>query len=284
VAKRFEWNHVMTSFCQGPKLSCAACCGLYNVSDNSRKTLQALLEERSAQFAETPRTFSGIEAFGASVLERQIGPLPLPDFHHCPFIGFIDSRREKPGCLLHPKSPGNDGRDWRDICHYGGFACRTYFCPSHVHIPHRMLTLLMDAAEDWYAYGLVITRRKTLECLDRCLFGQEKSEELARTTKIEIVRIAIDWILNWPYRKDAVRDRIHYFYNDAEPGPLLPDGFSDSATGNACLSNACFIEILQELGSSFENDLQMLEAVERWASLSILRENGNRSIRPSFLS
>lgn len=274
----------MTSFCQGPKLSCAACCGLYNVSDNSRKTLQGLLEERSALFAETPRTFSGIEAFGASILKRQIGPLPLPDFHHCPYIGFIDRRREKPGCLLHPKSPGNDGRDWRDICHYGGFACRTYFCPSHVHIPRRMLTLLMDAAEDWYAYGLAITRRNTLEWLDRCLSGREKSGQPDRSTKIEILRMAIDWILTWPYRKDAVRDRIHYFFNDAEPGPLLPDGFPHISTGNPHLSNAIWIEVFQELGSTFDNVTQMLEAVERWASLPILRDNGNRSIRLDFVS
>lgn len=257
----------MSSFCQGQKFSCAACCGLYNVSDNSRDMLQALLEERSARFAETPRRFSDIEAFGASVLERQIGPLPMPDFHHCPYIGFIDERREKPGCLLHPQSPGNDGRDWRDICHYGGFACRTYFCPSHVHIPPRMLTLLMDAVQDWYAYGLIITRWKTLACLDRFLFGTEYTQQRSRTTKIEIVRIAVDWILNWPYRQDAMKDRIHYFFNDAEPKPLLPDGFPHTSTGNLRLSSDGWIEILQELGSTFDDETQMIEAIGRWASL-----------------
>lgn len=236
----------------------------------------------------------------------------MPGFHHCPYIGFIDAYREKPGCLLHPQSPGNDGRDWRDICHYGGFACRAYFCPSHVHIPHRMLTLLIDAAQDWYAYGLIITRWKTLGFLNYFLYGTEYAVQQPRTTKIEIVRTAIYWILNWPYRKDAVRDRVHYFFNDAEPGPLLPDGFANTTSGNQHLSrsgqwevdsrqpcprhfhssehsldcmgdsNAIWIEILQELGSTFDNETQMIEAIEQLAALSILPENsGNPG--PDFI-
>lgn len=268
----------MTSFCQGHRLSCAACCGLYNLSDNSRTALQALLEERSARFAETPRTFSSIEAFGASALERLKGSLPLPDFHHCPYIGFIDRRMAKPGCLLHPQSPGNDGRDWRDICHYGGFACRTYFCPSHVHIPQRMLTLLMDATQDWYAYGLIITRRKTLAYIDRLLFGTRYAEHRSWATKIEIVRTAIDWILHWPYRKDAVRDLVHYFFNDAEPGPLLPDGFPVTKKRNPPVVKDCWVEIFQELGSTFDNEAQMIKVAEGWISLSMLPENDDRNV------
>ena len=76
--------------CQiSPKVSCGACCGLYNVADPSYQALEAVLMRQTQWFADVPRTVAGIDAFRIRVEGSEPQERPFADFHHCPFLGMI---------------------------------------------------------------------------------------------------------------------------------------------------------------------------------------------------
>jgi len=149
----------------GASISCGACCGLYNIADLSQIRLTALLRDRTSRFEATPRNLSGILSFETETLSREAARRPIPDFHHCPFLGLIGSGPSRVGCLLHPLATGNQGIDFRGLSHYGGMACRVYFCPTCARLPERHKRLLRALADDWYGYGLTVTETLMLEAL-----------------------------------------------------------------------------------------------------------------------
>jgi len=259
----------MIPLCQTPQSACAACCGIYNVEDNSRTALQALLADRTVRFARVPRFPEAIEIFGRQEFERlfHAAPPPIPDFHHCPYIGFIDETHPRPGCLLHPQAPANGGMDWRDLCHYGGFACRTYFCPSHESMSQRMYDLLQTAIDDWYDYGMMISRRHLIAFLEDRLFSETRNAPMATNDRIGVVRKAAALVVDWPYRNDPVRDRIHYFFNDAKAQPI-----ASVETLTAWMSSpgydAHWIDRFREIGSTFATVDQITDAIDRWRALT----------------
>jgi len=258
----------MIPLCQTPRSACAACCGLYNVADNSRAALQALLSDRTVRFARVPRCFEAIEAFGRQEMERPLHAAPpLPDFHHCPYIGFIDQAHRRPGCLLHPQAPANDGTDRRDLCHYGGFACRTYFCPSHGVVSDPMHDLLQTAIDDWYDYGMMITRWHLIAFLEERLFSETRDTPAGKMDRIGMVRKAATLVVDWPYRNDPVRDRIHYFFNDAEAQPIASPG-TLAAWMQSPEYDALWIERFREIGGTFATVTQITDAIDRWRTLT----------------
>ncbi len=116
------------NLCHPDKLkSCAACCGLYNVSDATKPTLEAILRDRSEIFEKTERSMNSILEFKQWVQQFQaVAPLD-PDIHVCEFIGFLDPGYKTVGCLLHPSVPGNNNNDFRGLCYYGSMACKSFF-------------------------------------------------------------------------------------------------------------------------------------------------------------
>ena len=238
-------------------ISCGACCGLYNVTDLSGNGLNAMLERRTRQFAALDsRNLDAVLSFRKWVEDNEPQARPLPDFHHCAYIGLIGRNSSRPGCLLHPL--GNNGIDLRGISDYGGFACRSYFCPTHDCLPADIKILIRKAARNWFEYGLMITETSLMQaildaagvshlCIDE---GPGPDPYLC----LDIIRELMDLKRAWPYRPDAAIGRIHYFFNDrlyvrapvayatigAEPSPY--DG------------------IFQELGSGFTSNQELREA------------------------
>jgi len=143
------------SLCQpDPSKSCGACCGLYNWEDHSRKALIPLLEKRSALFFSLGRD---PEIFQKACTREKLPPGSklLEEIHNCEFLGFLDGKKKRVGCLLHPSV--NEGRDLRDHCFYGKEICAGHFCPSHTHLTRAEQKSVLAALEDWYLYGLVVT-------------------------------------------------------------------------------------------------------------------------------
>ncbi len=137
--------------------SCAACCGLYHVTDGRRSPLLAKLQSRTDAFAAVVRDPDSIAEFATRVREREaITPLD-PVIHVCEFVGFVDSSRRSPGCMLHPSAPGNRGIDLRGLCHYGSMACRGFFCPATEELEPYQTAILVELIDDWHLYGLVVT-------------------------------------------------------------------------------------------------------------------------------
>jgi hypothetical protein len=108
-------------------------------------------------FQETPRTIDAILDFKKGVEEYECVTPIIADIHVCEFTGFLDDAQATVGCMLHPMASGNNGTDWRGLCHYGAMACKTFFCPSCDELTENEASILIKLIDDWYLYGLVIT-------------------------------------------------------------------------------------------------------------------------------
>lgn len=200
-----------------PGVSCGACCGLYNVSDASRPAIYDMLLKRTELFASVKRKYEDVLAFADKIALIENQRRPIDDFHHCPYIGFMNSDPLSPGCLLHPMASGNNGLDLRGVSYYGGMTCNMYFCPTCRDIPERYKKILRYAADDWHSFGLLITESDVIKC-----FFENVETDLGRLLEpdemnfsdefFEAVRGFINLKTDWPFRKNGIL--VNYFFND----------------------------------------------------------------------
>lgn len=239
-------------------VSCGACCGLYNVTDMSGGALTTLLERRTQRFAGVDsRNLDAVLSFRQWVENNEPQERPLPEFHHCSYIGLIGPNASRPGCLLHPL--GNDGLDLRGISDYGGMACRTYFCPTHECLSNDIKMLIRNAARNWYEYGLMITEAGLIQAILgaaglHAALHQEKHLDPSPAQDVHIVRELIDLKCSWPYRSHPAIGLIHYFFNDRlyDRPPVNYEAIgADPST---------YDRIFQELGSDFDSIHALHEA------------------------
>lgn len=249
--------------CQvGRQVSCGACCGLYNVADPSPENLEALLTRRSRWFAEVPRTIAGIDAFRSRVTSAESDRRPFPDFHHCPFLGMIEDGGRRVGCLLHPLAVGNAGVDWRGLSHYGGMACRTYFCPSVRQLPARWLAAVRRSMDHWYLHGLIVTERRLLaewfthlekrlgRGIDAHDFSSGPAAVVFRNTFTVLKR-------HWPFRRPDSPGVCNYFFEDGQyPRPEV-------RVAGKRISSSRFGVLFRELDSSFPSPSDVRAAEEK---------------------
>jgi hypothetical protein len=208
-------------------ISCGACCGLYNVQDTSRSSLDSILRERSQRFANVARDIAAIEAFASETRRLEPRQRPFKDFHHCPYLGLIGPGSGRVGCLLHPMVDGNGGVDFRGLSYYGGMACRTYFCPTTRELPARWKQVVRSVIDDWHFFGLIITENKLLNA-----FFNEIESRLGHPVTVnlfsqagpasqclkELLRIKC----GWPFRPPGRMTGCHFFFNDKDyPKPVI---------------------------------------------------------------
>jgi hypothetical protein len=210
------------------QISCGACCGLYNVADPSLESIMEMLTHRTVTFERIPRDMDSILAFMEEVEAEELQTRPFPEFHHCPYIGLVGTKRLRVGCLLHPSADGNKGIDFRGLSFYGGMACRVYFCPTYYHLPQVIKEIVREAARDWYLYGLVITETNMLRSffkkLERCLGRQITKEDILENEEcLETVREFLELKLHWPFRPNPFNRLGNYFFGDQ----LYPTPFID---------------------------------------------------------
>jgi hypothetical protein len=149
-------NEGFSSLCHpDTEKSCGACCGLYNWRDHSRHRLRALLAARTELYTSCKARTSSIELYRARV--RQLDPPHklCEAVYNCEFLGFTDEGKRRVGCLLHPAA--NSGSDLRSLSFYGKELCQGHQCPSHSYLSKEEKKAVMNAVDDWYLYGLVIT-------------------------------------------------------------------------------------------------------------------------------
>lgn len=202
-------------------VSCGACCGLYNVGHLSQTVLEKMLIERATLFETVPRTIAGIDDFRERIDGWTKPKRPFAQFHHCPFLGLVTPDYQRVGCLLHPKAAGNDGIDFRGLSYYGGFACRTYFCPSSTSLPTRYLAILRQAFDHWYPFGLIVTERKLLQAV---FSGLEKrinrevtpDDFLLSSEPAALLREFAALKITWQYRPENAPGPCHYMFENGE--------------------------------------------------------------------
>lgn len=200
-------------------VSCGACCGLYNVRVPSRNALVQILKSRTKQFRTTPRTVDAIFQFKKQVEMREGQNRPMPDFHHCPFLGLMGAQQTTVGCLLHPQAAGNNGMDFRSVSYYGGMTCHIYFCPSTRLLPLRYKQIVRSVLDDWYLYGLVVTENRLLiaifeeleDRINRPLYAEDFTTH--RDCR-EALKHLFLLRVSWPFRSPGNHRLANYFFND----------------------------------------------------------------------
>lgn len=188
--------------------SCGACCGMYNHVEWGSGAVQARLRERTLAYRRSAQ-ISDVESLRRfrQEWEDQGEVKLLTGLPACPFLGFIDlftdeDRGQRVGCLVHPLQ--NDGVDGRDCGVFDRFICEDYLCAAHDILRARERQLVIDAVEDSYLYGLVITNprfiRTVLELLaDRC--GGEPSAAVLKDERVVAAAGGVFELLRgWPYR------------------------------------------------------------------------------------
>lgn len=253
-------------------VSCGACCGVYNVSDNSRDSLLNRLQERTEAFLAVPREMDAILSFGEAAESRETWKKPFQEFHHCPYIGLIGSKRSRVGCLLHPLSSGNKGIDYRGLSFYGGMACRMYFCPSCHFLSPVIKAMVHEVSEDWYLYGLVITEKKMLEA-----FFQSVEVQVGRTLTVcdltknsrclEILQAFLALKIKWPFRPRPHPGPCNYFFKDQRY--IKPPVNYDTAGRHPSRYDILFRELISRFDSneSLERAETLIDTlIEQFAS------------------
>ena len=209
------------------RVSCGACCGLYNVRNLSRAGLETMLVTRTQAFARVPRQPRAIEDFGRKLPGWTPEERPFPHFYHCPYLGLIGARRARVGCLLHPDAAGNAGRDWRELSYYGAKACRTYFCPTTHELGTAHQHIIREGVDDWYLYGLAITEHRLwaafFEALEMRIGRRVIPSDFSDHSEAQdLLRVFAALKLDWPYRRDDAPGPCHFFFDDERyPRPLV---------------------------------------------------------------
>lgn len=240
------------------RVSCGACCGLYNVADLSRENMTRMLARRAQRFACTPRTVAGIEAFALETGAAESRTRPFTDLHHCPFIGLIGEAPGRAGCLLHPLGDGNQGVDFRGMSYYGGMACRTYFCATTQNLAPRWKRILRQVLDDWYIFGLVVTETELLTAIFghlESLIGQPLDASMVGRDPVAAnLRHLLRLKCHWPFRPASHGTACHYLFSDnAHPKPAV-----DYHRLNAALS--LYDSILCQMPSVFPDEPALRQA------------------------
>ncbi|MDJ0722697.1 MAG: hypothetical protein QNJ04_13775 [Desulfobacterales bacterium] len=241
------------------RVSCGACCGLYNISNLAPGHLEALLTGRVEAFARIPRVAEAIEDFGRQQLGWTPVERPFPQFHHCPYVGLIGAKQTRVGCLLHPEVPGNQGRDWRELSYYGAKACQTYLCPTTERLPVGYREILRAGFDHWYLYGHAITEYRLWSA-----FFEELEQRIGRRVSradFDQGSRARDHLqhfaalkLSWPFRRADAPGPCHFFFDDAlYPRPGVE-------RGDPALPDSPFETIFQELESCFREEAELRRA------------------------
>jgi hypothetical protein len=196
--------------------SCAACCGLYNVPDATRPTLQAKLERRTKAFRDVERSPAAIEGYQLWVRSRE-AETPLEEvIHVCEFVGFLDPLHRIVGCQLHPTAPGNNGLDLRGLCYYGSMACKSFFCPAWEEIPPRFRDLVCLLVDDWHVYGLIVTDvdfvRALIALLENRVGAELDPAILQSSLAGALLTRMLSWKDSWPFGSNAPLRRNRYYF------------------------------------------------------------------------
>ena len=240
--------------------SCATCCGMYNIIDTSRENVSALLDQRTDGFnaqCDKSNLLSLIEFRDARlVLEESLWRFEL--LRNCPFLGWLDAARRRPGCLLHPSRHG--GVDYRDCGVYDHSTCKNYQCAPQKQLKKYEVELVQEACRgDSFLYGLVLHDEVfvySFLCELKEQWGLTIDEETS--TQPEIIAAFRQFLLlkvDWPFRDDGV--------------PVVGEFLSD----RVCVKVQCEIDyeslgvpqsmfdvILCQLGSFFDDAEELEEA------------------------
>ncbi len=236
--------------------SCGACCGLYNYVDSSRSSLEQRLRSRTKRFKEMVREPGDVELYASQTLAAEDFAKRYEVVYCCEYLGFLDAKENKVGCLLHPQQ--NSGIDLRTCSFYGQEICAGHICPSHHFIPHAQSQILIKIIDDWYLYGLCLTDIDLVKTYFRLIadrIGQELKPEAFNNESLKNIALEyFNWKITWPFRSPEA-NRLGKYYFD---GSQYMISYIDYAKFGKEIS--VLDPIFLSLSSSFQNASQIEKA------------------------
>ncbi len=164
--------------------SCSVCCGLFNLKDISRSTLESFLSgDYSIDLLKDVRDITS---------------------HICIYQSFISPNL--PGCSLHPRVQGTD---FRNKSLYGAKICEEYLCPAHSILNAEQKQKLVSSVSDWYHYSIAILDPEGFICIISII------EEL-RLMNGHDIKFLISKALTFHADILSRSDKCHFYYSLAE--------------------------------------------------------------------
>ena len=210
-------QHHTINLCQPDNnKSCSACCGLYNWVDHSQNSLEHILDLQTDLFMNLDN-YNDPDSFRNRVKSRIKNTKLFDTIYNCEFLGFIDSSRKQVGCLLHPSITGRN--DLRNHCFYGAKVCSEHFCPSYSCLSTEEQTAVINATDDWYLYGLVITDidlvKEFFRKAENIMGESIKQKKLQEPAVVSALSDFFKLKINWKYK--TTENRLgKYYFSEAE--------------------------------------------------------------------
>ena len=185
---------------------------MYNHVDPEQQATDERLRRRTRAFLDSARVQepATLKKFRKQWEDGEEVKL-LTGLPSCPFLGFVDA--DEPGevneaavvgCMVHPLQ--NDGVDGRDCGVYDRFICEDYLCAAHDILRTEEKRLVIDAIDDSYLYGLVVTNpkfvRHLLELVARRTGAMPTAKILRRPAVLEAARRCFEQLRQWPFRSN----------------------------------------------------------------------------------
>ena len=193
--------------------SCGACCGLYNWNDHSRDILEPLLHKRTDVFESVKINSESLNLYRAEISGLSLQPKLFETIYNCEFLGFVDEKRRRVGCLLHPLL--NNGKDLRDNSFYGKELCASHECPSYTYLTQEEKKAVIYGTDEWYIYGLVITDidfvKEYFKIISNAIGETIKPEILKRPELQSVLSDYFRLKQDWEFKSKSRRFGKYYF-------------------------------------------------------------------------
>ncbi|RME89364.1 MAG: hypothetical protein D6767_08535 [Candidatus Hydrogenedentota bacterium] len=153
------------SYCQNKTTSCAACCGIYNLSFRKEELLH-WIKQNTESFLQTD-----ISKKENIVRFRELGEKKIQnqkisqEIYVCPFVGFV--AKGKIGCLLHPTGSPHPQISLyahpQNFSFYGEAICQGYNCFSKEKEAYGKEASFLQNMET-YVYGQLAGNYRLAQC------------------------------------------------------------------------------------------------------------------------
>lgn len=198
--------------------SCGACCGLYNYADSTKESLVKRLRGRTDYFRKSVKSPADLPGFSEMIIRSEDQTKLYEVIYCCEYVGFIDDKEKKVGCLLHPQ--GRCGMDLRNVSFYGKELCQGHFCPSYHYLTKAEKLALINITDDWYLYGLCVTDidlvKSYFRMISEKVFEMPSPDRFKEGILKDIVLRFLSFKLSWPFRSDATNRFGKYYFDGSE--------------------------------------------------------------------
>ncbi|TGK95663.1 hypothetical protein EHQ30_03235 [Leptospira brenneri] len=170
-------------------VSCGACCGLFNLKLQP-KEFKTLLLERTEEF-QTTVNFEVRHSFPIFRKNRETKETHIPKkddmTYNCPFLGYVDTSKQRIGCMIHPIFTGDPKS--QNFSFYGASICQAYDCKNKESaLADLWESLFVEMAKDSVEYSFLSADHIFVGALEKFFqFSGLNMEKVFQDLRLEMV-------------------------------------------------------------------------------------------------